>query len=254
MLPSISQIKRYLVLKSYFAKNDGLLNVHGIKVSLPMRYAIQFYRQIFRQTYEQTEVALSLRYLPRDKAIVELGSSLRIVSAVLRNHLDSDVPMISVEANRDLVEIAATNLARYDKGSNSRVIFAAISYAGDEVLFSTSANPHVNSIQKGATTPEQANETVIRVPAITLEKLVADLDGKKGLSLVCDIEGAEMELFENATQALQHFDTIILETHPLVYQKNGQELAHFQALVAKAGLKIVAQEADVFAYQRDKKA
>ena len=85
MLPSISQVKRYLVLKSYFAKNDGLLNVHGIKVSLPMRYAIQFYRQIFRQTYEQTEVALSLRYLPRDKAIVELGSSLGIVSAVLRN-------------------------------------------------------------------------------------------------------------------------------------------------------------------------
>ncbi|MFZ1813841.1 MAG: FkbM family methyltransferase [Rhizobiaceae bacterium] len=248
---SVSHFTRYIALKDYLARSGGLLPVHGIQISLPMKYAVQFYRQIFNNSYEAREVELVRRFLPTDRGVVELGCSLGIVASVIRNHLNDDVAMTSVEANPNLVDIARANIARHDPKGRAKLLFAALSYGGREVSFSIGRNAHVNAL--AGSNGDAGNVETVRVPAITLAEIVEQMGGGKGMSLVCDIEGAEWELAENDRTALKHFDVIVVETHPDVFRRAGRDPEDFHAMVRDAGFRAVAQEGDVFVYLRDAK-
>ena len=57
-----------------------------------------------------------------------------------------------------------------------------------------------------------------------------------GMFLVCDVEGAELDLFENESISLSRVKILILETHPKIYPKKEFDLQRLQQNIEKIGL------------------
>lgn len=243
------QVKRRLLLHLRLAFGSGTLPIHGVRVRIPMRHAVDMYRQLVRQTYEADEVELVRSHVPPDRPVVELGASLGIVSTVVRSFLQPEVPMICVEAHPGLLATAEKNVAAYDPFGRTKFLHRAIDYHSETVRFSTGLNAHANSKITGDV-PDAADGFAI-VKAIRLGDIVHGMGGGRGLTLISDIEGAEWDVFEQDRDALQHFDTAVVETHPDRFSVHGVGNERFHVLARAAGLSICGQRQNVFAHKRD---
>jgi Methyltransferase FkbM domain len=82
------------------------------------------------------------------------------------------------------------------------------------------------------------------VPATTLRQVMVDLD-VGNFDLVCDIEGAELDLIRNDADILSRCRLAIVEIHPDVFADKGASEQEFIALLVRAGLEIVDRDANV---------
>lgn len=161
--------------------------------------------------YEKNELRFVGRYLPSDLDVVELGSSLGVVSSRIAMRLAPGRRLLGVEANSRLLERARANAAKNAPGIPFHLRLGAVDYAseGEEVAFSVGSGnlgSHLGSA--GATS---GGRTVL-VPRTTLSSvLVAHQVGD--YSLVCDIEGAEAGLILAEREALSRCRCIIIELH-----------------------------------------
>ena len=155
--------------------------------------------------YERPERRAVERYLDPDTPVIEFGGSVGVVACVTNRKLRRRGDHIVVEANPDLVPVLEANRDR--NGGAFTVLHRAVSYAGAEVEFF----PHANFLG-GSTRPHSA--TSIRVPATTLGELVQTY-GYERITLICDIEGGELELVaRDATVLRHHVALMIMEFHP----------------------------------------
>jgi len=118
----------------------------------------------------------------------------------------------------------------------------AIGYSSDGYLqFEVSNSHHGNKIS----TSKIADVPTRVVKAMSLSDLTKRYVANTEYSLVCDIEGAELEMLRRDGDALKKCKCIILETHPSVFSELGSSIEEAEALISAAGLKIVAREQDV---------
>jgi hypothetical protein len=88
----------------------------------------------------------------------------------------------------------------------------------------------------------------IRVPATSLG---AVLSGARlaEYTLVCDIEGTELDLVTNEAASLAYCKLAIFELHPDAFAEKGSSEDEFIGLLAGAGLDVVDREANVIVAQ-----
>ncbi|MCB1462370.1 MAG: FkbM family methyltransferase [Nitratireductor sp.] len=201
-------------------------------------------RSILQEKYEEAEARLVSRYIPADRPVVELGASLGVISTLIRSRLDDGVPMVSVEALPHLVEIVRANVARYDASDATIVLHRAVAYDCRTVSFSTDANLLANRIANAA------SPDTIEVTAISLAEIVEILENQTGMTLVCDVEGAEWAIFEHDRKALEHFDIAVVEVHPEIFSENGHTAEQFETMVEAAGFEIVDRDKQVLMLAR----
>ena len=199
-------------------------------------------RGLSQGRYEAPERRLLKQFLPTDIPVIELGGSYGIVSNEIRRHISSDQLHVIVEANADLLPICAHNV--FLAGSVETVEFmnVAIGYSSDGYLqFEVSNSHHGNKIS----TSKIADVPTRVVKAMSLSDLTKRYVANTEYSLVCDIEGAELEMLRRDGDALKKCKCLILETHPSVFSEMGSSIEEAEALISAAGLKIVAREQDV---------
>ncbi len=199
-------------------------------------------KQLIRGTYEKAERELVGKWLPADLATIELGGSYGIVSYTIRKALAPDARLVVVEANPGLIETCRANLALAGPMDRTSIIAAALAYDDAEtVRFSVTEAHHTSHVTDRADTAAGT----IEVPAITLSDLLAreGIDG--AFSLVCDIEGAELELLRNETEALKSCACMVMELHPLAFRSAGSSLHEVMTRIEDAGLEIVDQREQV---------
>ncbi|MGY8789588.1 MAG: hypothetical protein ACKVKR_04735, partial [Pseudomonadales bacterium] len=97
-------------------------------------------------------------FLGKNTNVIELGGSLGIISALIRNQIGPRAKHIIVEANRDLASICALNAKQNGEVGATEVVVAAIDYSGAEsVKFSAGNNAHIGHVsrpnEEGLTTP-----------------------------------------------------------------------------------------------------
>lgn len=184
--------------------------------------------------YEEPERKALKKFLNPDLPVVEFGACVGIVSCITNRRLHHPEKHIVVEANPELLALLEENRRRND--CHFKIVHAAVSHGADAITFNVSDNILASSLDG-----EQLRG--VTVSTVTLERLL-DEHGFERVSLICDIEGAELQLVEHELQTLrERVSTIIIELHDRMVgqEPTRQMLEHLES----AGFKIVSRDGDV---------
>ena len=231
---------------------DDTFDFHGIDVYAPESVGLTARYKIFRGRYERQEVEAIRNYLSGDFDVIELGGSIGAVSALVSSTLwgrrctsREPVRHVVVEANPLLIPVLEKNLISSEV--RSKIITSAISYSstnGFVDFWYTADDNLVGSIQS-----PDARATCHSVPAVRLSDILFQ-EKINDYSLICDIEGGELELFTEDTVALGRCQLAIVELHPAILARQGASTETITGAAAKAGLSKVDQFDDVYVFRR----
>jgi FkbM family methyltransferase len=193
--------------------------------------------------YESAEIRYIDQFVTPGMDVVELGASIGGVSCSIAQRIGAKDKLVCVEANPDIIGILRENLDRNSPGRDVRIFQGAISYAGSETVeFALGDSTLSSHIGSGATTRS--------VPALTLSQLL-QREAVGDYALVCDIEGAEAELFNGEREAFAHCRVIVIELHTTKYQGVDYSINDLIALILRTtGMKLAARYGEVCAFAR----
>ncbi len=156
------------------------------------------------RTWEIEARSLIKEYLPYDVPLIEFGSCIGVVSCITNKLLARPEDHIVVEANKNLVPILEMNREKND--CRFKIINAAIAYGVKEITFYLGHSLNVGSI---------SNETSqsIAVSTTSLEAIIQQ-KGFSKVNLICDIEGAEIDLLSTEGDVISKYvEWIVMEMH-----------------------------------------
>jgi FkbM family methyltransferase len=138
--------------------------------------------------YESAERRFVQRYIRRDLDVVELGSSIGVISCYIAGRLSPECQLICVEANPDLIPVLHENLRANHPGRHFEVVHAACGKhaSGMDSIWLAVGESNLTSSITAKRPPSHA----VRVSCITLGEIVTRF-GILDFVLVADIEGAE---------------------------------------------------------------
>lgn len=224
-------------------RNAGTLRYKGLTLKIPKQTKRGIRHQIATGVYEQSEFDFVTRWLRPDLPAIELGGCLGVVSAHLRNTLNADQKLIVVEANPNLIDYCRENATHLHPDSPTEIINAAVAYGTKEIPFHINRNSHISRLAKYGV---KAN---FMCPTVTLGELVAKLENQTNYCLVCDIEGAEMDLFRFDVEVLRRCSVAIVEIHPQFFLKTNFSIDELFKLANAAGLHKVTQIENVAVFR-----
>ena len=171
--------------------------------------------RIFWRIYESAEIKFVKQYLRPDLDVVELGSSIGVLSCNISKIIGNSRKLILVEANTSLVNNIQSNLRINGLlTANTTILPAAISYdyteAGTTSFYVGRSNLN-SSLESGS--------SKISVKSTTLSELLLS-ENIQHYSLVMDIEGGEVDILLNDIEALDKCEQLIVELHYV--SRNGQ--------------------------------
>jgi FkbM family methyltransferase len=204
-MPLIRWLRRDRAWVGRLAARLGTVRIEGCRfvIDSPL-ISDELKSRLFYRRYERTERALIRRHLPPSLAVIELGGGMGVVSNIVNSRLRDPSRHVVLEPPQALHPLLeanrALNQARY------RVVHGAIGYgtavvgldAGHDLLGTTT------TVLPRART----------APAVTLETL-ADSHGFRTCAVICDIEGAEVDLVAHELETLKRrVALLVLEEHP----------------------------------------
>lgn len=201
---------------------------------------------IYWKLYERSEVKLIKRFLKQNVPVIEFGASLGMTSASICTTLNKTVRVISVEANPKLF-YNLTETKNRNGFDNLQLICAAVDYSGEPSISFMLDESNLGS-HKGI------SENSVQVPAVELNRIVRE-NQLKHFALVCDIEGAELELFinETNTQVIEACTQIIIELHPAEY--NGKKYVRSEIndiILEKFKMRTIYTDGKTWVYEKKK--
>ena len=218
----------------------------GKRFIMPLNYCnFSNHASVFWGFYESAEIRLINRYLSPHFPVIELGGSLGIVSSYINSKIAGQRHIV-VEANPFIISTIENNLLALNESrpNCAEVINAAIGYKGEETFISISSN---NTESKVVSDGQQSNH--VKVFTINLEQLIDRLDGQP-FTLVCDIEGSEIELVHNEPKAIEKCKWIFMEIHAGFYESRIHTIEETLDKILNLGFTIKAKDGNVYYFER----
>jgi FkbM family methyltransferase len=160
---------------------------------------------LFFGLHEIDERALLQRWLPKNLPLVEFGGGLGVVSCIANRLLERRDRHIVVEANPYLLDLLTTNKKLNRAGF--QILNRALSYGAETATFSIDSS-FVGSRVAGP------NAAMVSVATTSLEDIL-NQSGFEQCSVVCDIEGAEIQLVEHELEVIKRrVPFLLIELHP----------------------------------------
>lgn len=232
-------------ISRHVAQHGYVFDFHGLTVRIPQDSPPGVGNALLRQKYEMEEAQLILRHLDPGLPVIELGGSIGVISCLIQSRLAAGVRHLVVEANPALIDICRQNASQQPDGG-AEVINAALGYGATHLAFTIGANIHSNRLAQ----PGDKGERVIQVPAVTLSDLLSCLGDVAAYTLVCDIEGGELDLLENEWEQVRKAALVIMELHPNVYPKTTADVQAIEKRMQDAGFQQAERLGDVFLWRR----
>lgn len=178
--------------------------IDGLRFSVVPTVSRKEKAQFLFDRYERPERLAIKQFLNPSEPVVEFGGNIGVISCVTNKNLKNPERHIVVEANPDLIPFLEEN--RRLNNCRFKIENAAVAHETDEVTFNISENILASSVQvKG--------ERSITVPATTLEAII-EKNEFPTCTLICDIEGGEIELVEKESEILRKkVSTFFVEVH-----------------------------------------
>lgn len=159
--------------------------------------------------YETPELELAKKFIIANDIVLDLGCGLGI-SSMIAAKASGTGRVVAFEADPKMVRIATDNASFNDL--NVEVRNKAISKEPGYIDFFLSKNFQYNSKFSGD------NMEKIRIEAVSFQNVVDEI---KPNVVTCDIEGVEVEIFENIV--IPSVRCVIAEMHPALIGKKGIE-------------------------------
>ena len=180
--------------------------------------------------HEQPERRLVKQFVPSDAPIVEFGAAFGVVSCITNRRLADPTRHVAVEANPALIPVLTANRDR--NKCRFEILHRAIAYDAPTVGLELDENPLASRVQTAA-------RAVTQVPTTTLRRIVEER-GFRRCTLVCDIEGAELDLVRREADTIGDcVETIVLELHERMIGR--EQTAEMLARLHDVGFTIVAR-------------
>jgi FkbM family methyltransferase len=188
--------------------------------------------------HEKPERLLVRKYVNPDLPLVDLGGALGVVSCVANKLLTRPEQHVVVEANPALIPVLLGNRDR--NGCRFKVLNRAIGYDRSVIRLHLNKNVLMSSVHGGTEDP-------VDVPATTLRRILDD-HGFRRCTLICDIEGAEVELVRHEARTLSTcVETLIMEVHDRLV--GDEECAVLFETLEQAGFRVAERTWDSVAYR-----
>ena len=225
-------------LGRFLGRPTGIVRLDGCrftidKTSVPANVI----NLLLSHQYELPERVALKSFLNPSLPLVELGACIGVLSCVSNRVLQNPENHVAVEANPELLPLLQENRDR--NLCHFTIVHAALAHGAPSVTLNVSDNVLASSLQV-----ENAREVV--VPAISLERLINDFKFQR-CTLLCDIEGAEVDLVENEIATIaERVETIIMETHERLV---GEDVTlQMIKRLETAGFHIAQRDGDVFVF------
>lgn len=221
-----------------FDLSGGRFKTDGCSFIIPKDQTSLAYRASFLSgNYEVEDLDVVRACIRPGDHVIELGACLGIVSCVTNKILTDKTRHVVVEANPFCIPVLHRNRALNQCGF--LIENCAVSLQR-EVAF------HVNPAVIVGSSLQRKTDLPVRVPARSL----AELDLRHGpfSALIMDIEGAELETFENSRDLLRNLRLVIVELHDWALGEEG--LKRCREILTEAGLKLHQRRESVEAWQR----
>lgn len=197
--------------------------------------------QIFFRGYESSELRFIKKYLKQEYPVVELGSSIGLISRQILAKRPSR--LICVEANPHLIPTLKMNL-HTAKWPHYHIVNKALHYSGEQLLYFMPGKDNTTG-----RIINQAQQNTIPISTTSLSQLLQKFSIEQ-FSLVCDIEGAEISFLKEDTEALAYCHQLIIETHKTSYAGEIYHPADFPPIFADLGFNIIDQYGPNYVLER----
>jgi FkbM family methyltransferase len=227
-------------LGRFVGRPTDIVRLDGCKFSIAKdRVPANVVNLLLSDLYEEPERKALARFVNPELPVVELGACIGVVSCLTNRRLLHPEKHLVVEANPALLPLLEDNRKR--NGCQFKIVHAAVSYGAETIAFNVDDNILASSVQPGEREP-------VVVKTVTLERLLNE-HGFERATLLCDVEGAELQLVEHELQTLsERVATIVMELHDRIvgHEPTQQMLARLES----AGFKIVSRDGDVVVLQK----
>ena len=217
-----------------------IIRLDGCKFSIARdRVPANVIDLLLSDLYEEPERKALTKFLHPELPVVELGACIGVVSCLTNRRLQKPENHVVVEANPALLPLLEDNRERND--CQFKIVHAALSYGAETIAFNVDDNILASSVHGD----ERCGVTV---STVTLERLLNE-HGFERATLICDIEGAELQLVDHELKTLsERVSTIIMELHDRIVGEVPTQ--RMLARLESAGFKIVSRDGDVVVLER----
>lgn len=221
----------------FFDLKGGKFKTDGCTFQIPKDITSRSFRSCFlSRTYEKYELELIPRFLRSDDRVLELGACIGVVSCVTNKVLSNRTQHVVVEANPFCLPALYRNR---ELNKASFLVENCAVGAKSDVTF------YLHRFIVGGSSQKKSDRPV-RLPAKTL----GQLDRERGPFnvLIIDIEGSELEVFEDSVDLLKTFRLVVAELHDWAIGTSGVERC--REILRAAGLRFVERGGIVEVWQR----
>lgn len=198
------RFNKWLIGKIIEIKGD-VISIDGCEFGVRSpAISTSFKSHFFFDDYEVPEREAIKHFLDPQLPAIELGGAMGVIACLTNKRLNKPQKHIVVEANPDILSLLEENRNR--NGCQFTILHKAVAYGVDEVTFHLGDEFWVSSVQASS------NKSV-NVPTISLKEIV-DKFGFEEFTLICDIEGGEVDLVKFDEEIFRHrVATLIIEVH-----------------------------------------
>lgn len=235
-----------LIYKVFKSKVPNL-RYRGYSFTVPVEASsFRIVSMIFWGFYEAAETRLIRKYLRPDVPVIEIGSSIGVVSSIAISRLQNDAFFVGVEANYKIFGAIRSNIDRHNQnGCPYKLLNKAISYQQAEMFLHTSTDSTESYLVQNRTHAE----TDLKVDKVRLIDVVNDFELKE-FTLISDIEGSEIEFILNDKKALCRCTAMIIELHSTNYEGRSYSVADLVKLISDQGFVLIERDGLVFYFER----
>jgi FkbM family methyltransferase len=222
-----------------FDLKGGQFRADGCVFDIPKHLTTRGYRACFlRGDYEEEERALIRKFLKPSDRVLELGACLGIVSCTTNRLLEDKTAHVVVEANPLLIPSIYAN--RELNKAGFLIEHCAVSNKPEETFYL-----HPTYIVGGSS--QRPTSRAVRLPGRSFR----DLDARYGpfTTLVIDVEGSELDVFEASRDLLARYRLVVAELHPWAIGE--EKVQQCRDIMTAAGLRFMEKAGITEAWQRD---
>jgi FkbM family methyltransferase len=234
------------IISLFFNYNIPNIRYGFKKYQTPKKYCNDTVRaMIFWGFYESAEMRLIKKYIFKNIPVIELGASLGIVSSHINQYINIETSYTVVEANPYLIDFIKQNILRHnDNKVNFNIINSAIAYNTlGKIEMAISSNNTESTLIKN-NQKNISNSTVIN--AISLSSIVLE-----PYTLICDIEGAEIDIFKYDKIGLDKCKNLFIELHNTHFNKKKYSVSDLQNIIVNdLGFNLIERDGNVFYFTK----
>jgi FkbM family methyltransferase len=202
------------------------------------------------QAYEKAELTLAQSFLIPDLDAIELGGALGVTGSVILRKLRPPARLITLEFRPELLPILERNLSLNSCGNMFDVLPRAIAYPqdADRDIRADFVIP-AGSFGSLKSYKHALGFRTISAPIITLREICEEFS-LDSFQLICDIEGAELELIEQDRAVLEKCRLLIIELHEANRPARSVSPVQIRDLLLDQGFRVLAANGNVLALTR----